>query len=145
MRISHLLLGAVLFAASAGAADVYKWTGPDGRVHFGDRPPPDAAAEQKRMPSFRGPSNVGDAAVSEPGANVVMLSAVWCGVCRRARQFMTSKGIAFTEYDVETTDFGRSEFKRLSGRGVPIILVGSERMNGFSESQLESMLKKQPR
>jgi len=34
----------------------------------------------------------------------------------------------------------RAEFKRLGGRGVPLILPGSEKMAGFNELAFESLL-----
>ena len=46
MRGAALLLCLAL-AAVAGAADVYKWTDKDGKVHFGDAPPPDAIDAQR--------------------------------------------------------------------------------------------------
>lgn len=46
MRAAALLLCLAL-AGLAGAADVYKWTDKDGKVHFGDAPPPDAIDAQK--------------------------------------------------------------------------------------------------
>ena len=46
MRSAALLLCLAL-AAAAGAADVYKWTDKDGKVHFGDAPPPDAIGAQR--------------------------------------------------------------------------------------------------
>jgi hypothetical protein len=34
--------------------------------------------------------------------------------------------------DIEKNRMARKEFDRLSGRGVPLILVGGSRMSGFS-------------
>jgi len=33
-----------------------------------------------------------------------------------------------------------AEFKRLGGRGVPLILVGTQKMSGFSEQGLDALL-----
>jgi hypothetical protein len=43
------------------------------------------------------------------------------------------------EYDVETSEKGRSGYKKLNGKGVPIILVGNKRMNGFSVEGFKSL------
>lgn len=45
-KLSIVLIAALLGAgfASAAAAGVYRWTGDDGLVHYGDRPPPGADA-----------------------------------------------------------------------------------------------------
>jgi glutaredoxin len=72
---------------------------------------------------------------------VTILTTAWCGVCRRAKAWLAAKGVAYTEFDVEKSDAGRTEYRRLGGTGVPIILVGKERMNGFSPERLEQMLK----
>lgn len=122
------------------SAEVYKWKDADGRTLVSDRPPVDYQAERLKIRRFT-PSA---AATQEEGvvtaASVVMLSAAWCGVCKRARHWLTQKGVAFTEYDVERDPKGIEEFKRRGGKGVPIILVGDQRMDGFSAARLEEML-----
>ena len=50
-------------------------------------------------------------------------------------------GITYSEYDVEQSEIDRQEFRRLQGKGVPIILVGKQRMDGFSASKIKRMLK----
>jgi hypothetical protein len=44
MRAVFLVLCTLLVAGGASAADVhvYRWTSPDGKMHYGDLPPPDA-------------------------------------------------------------------------------------------------------
>ncbi len=68
-----------------------------------------------------------------------MYSTVWCGYCKKARRYFKEKGIPFQEYDTETTQKGREDYKKLNGTGVPIILVGKKRMNGFSPSGFERL------
>ena len=69
--------------------------------------------------------------------SVVMYSAVWCGVCKRARQFFKANKIPFNEYDVETSAKGKKDFARLKGRGVPVILIGKKCMNGFDTARFK--------
>ena len=64
-----------------------------------------------------------------------MYSASWCVVCKRARDYFRRQGIAFAEYDIDTDPRGRREYQALGARGVPVILVGDKRMNGFSEEK----------
>jgi glutaredoxin len=134
----YFLFAVALSISGFAHADVYKWKDADGRVQFGDRSS-NTSAEKMRIHSYP----QGSAEVTETNAargDVVMYSASWCGVCKRARQYMVSKGIPFTEHDVEKSDIGRSDYKKLNGRGVPIILVGDKRMNGFSAASLERMM-----
>ncbi len=137
-KIKSTVLICLLLCSIAQAGDVHKWIGPDGRVSFGDKPPPGFESEQLHIRTFNGTPDV-KAADTSVGANVVMFSTTWCGVCKRAKEYFNAKGIAFTEYDVEKSDTGRTEYKRLNGRGVPIILVGDRRMDGFSAQQFEQM------
>lgn len=55
-----LLLGAVL-VAPAGAAEAWRWRDAEGGVHFGDRPPPGAAAAE-RLQLRASPAATGSAA-----------------------------------------------------------------------------------
>ena len=137
-----LAVSVVVCAPCAFAGDVYKWTDVDGRVHFGDRPPDGAPAQEIRIRSVDGPAEV----TSAIGGNAVdrsvtVFSTVWCGVCKQAKSHLKARGVSFTEYDIETNNHGKAEFKRLGGRGVPLILVGAQRMSGFSSDRLDRMLK----
>jgi glutaredoxin len=71
---------------------------------------------------------------------VVLYTTQRCGYCKKAKQFLRQSNINYTEYDVETSNKGKRDYKKLSGKGVPIILVGDQRMNGFSEGRMASML-----
>lgn len=71
---------------------------------------------------------------------VVMYATSWCPYCAKARAYFGRKGIAYTEYDVEKSPTANAEFKRLGGRGVPLILVGREKMSGFSEEGFDALL-----
>ncbi|HSD59393.1 MAG TPA: glutaredoxin family protein [Burkholderiales bacterium] len=129
----------------ASQAGVYKWTDDQGRVHYSDTPPAKGQAEQVkiRINSYTGPAVISKAKGS-PAASpkeVVIYSTAWCGYCKKAKAYLDSKGVRYREVDVETDAGGREEFAKLGGRGVPVILVGESRMDGFSEGGLEGMLK----
>ncbi len=71
---------------------------------------------------------------------VVVYGTSWCGHCKNARAYLTSQNVEFTEYDIETSEIGAQKFQALNGYGVPLIYVGSERIEGFKKAQLESAL-----
>lgn len=126
----------LLFPALA-TAGIYRWTDADGQVHISDRPPPDSAVEQVeiRVNTYRAPP------ATPAAAPVVMYSAAWCGVCRKAKRYLQAQGIPFQERDIDASRENRRRFEALGGKGVPLILVGEEKMRGFSEARLETMLK----
>jgi glutaredoxin len=124
------------------SADVYKWKDANGRTHVSDSPPADYQAERLRIRHFTPSGGTTQDEDAVAASSVVMLSASWCEVCKRARSWLTQNGIAFTEYDVERDPKGKEEYKRRGGKGVPIILFGDQRMDGFNTARLEAMLAK---
>lgn len=129
-----------LLLAQGAGAEIYRWIDGAGRIHFGDAPP--AQADAARI-------EVEDNVVASPApgatlarrAPVVLYTTAWCGVCKKAKAYLRSKGIPFSEYDVEKNRTGRNEFRRLGGRGVPLILVGEQKMSGFQAERLAAMLR----
>ncbi len=85
------------------------------------------------------------AAVEEQGVQVdspvVMYSTQWCPYCSKARAYFERHKIAYVEYDIEASAQNRAQFQALNGRGVPLILVGDKRMEGFSVQSFEALLK----
>jgi glutaredoxin len=145
MRLLPLLL--CLLACVSASAEIYRWTDAHGRVHYSDKPPPDRAAKQVRIkvPSITGPAVVTPArpgAVSQAAARqpVKIFTTAWCGYCKKAKAHLAARGVPYREIDVETSDSGQREYAELRGRGVPVILVGSQRMDGFDAQGLDAML-----
>lgn len=68
-----------------------------------------------------------------------MYPASGCGVRDRTRRYFRAHAIVFREYGVETTARGRLGYRRLRRRGVPVILVGERRLDGFSERAFEGL------
>ena len=154
-RVIHFSVVAItsliLMCANPNAeADVYKWIDDDGNVHFGDKAPDDQKSEQLNFEINTYTTVTYDLSVferSEPrnrkkSSKVIMYSAEWCGVCKRAKNYFKQKAIPFTEYDIDKHQAGREQYKKLGARGVPVILVGKKRMNGFSATGFESMYNK---
>ena len=75
-------------------------------------------------------------------APIIMYSTEWCGVCKKARAFMKSEGIAFVEKDIERDKAAAKELQdklRRSGtpsNGVPVIDINGQLMRGFDPSRL---------
>jgi glutaredoxin len=141
-----IALCALLACIPASAQQVYRWVGPDGRVQYSDKPPPGVKASpvESRINSYSGTPVVSGAPPAARAARqpeVRMYATDWCGYCKQARQYFARNGIRYTELDVEKSDAARAEYQRLGARGVPVILVGEQRMNGYSEDRLAAMLK----
>lgn len=136
-----MLLGVML---SAPATEVHRWTDANGAVHFGDRPPPEAKTEiiETRINTYTSPNIERLEGAVAGNTAVVMYATSWCGVCKRAKAYFRAHKIPYKYYDVETSEKGKRDFKKLGGKGVPVILVGTRRLNGFSESAFEKIHKR---
>ncbi|HEX5094225.1 MAG TPA: glutaredoxin domain-containing protein [Burkholderiales bacterium] len=147
--IRVLLLAGVLAAANIAAAEsVYRWTDAQGKIHYTSEPPPGTPANAVRPRTSSVAPQTAPRAPGAPAATavpVVMYATSWCPYCAKARAYFRSKGIAYTEFDVEKSGTAHAEFKKLGGRGVPLILVGRERVSGFSELAFEFALQKASR
>ena len=66
--------------------------------------------------------------------HVVMDATSWCRYCKKARRYFNSHGSSYTDYDIEQNARAKRRYDALGGKGVPVILVGKKRMNGFSVS-----------
>ena len=124
------------------AAEVYQWTDENGVVHFGDQPPPsgDYATRDIQINSYNSVSVTDTAASAAASANkVVMYGTSWCTYCRKAKAYFHKNNIRYVEYDIEASAKARREYDKLGGRGVPVILVGDKRMNGFSVESFEKL------
>ena len=142
---ASLALFVLLPASQSMAGAIYKWEDANGRIHIGDRPPPDnSVAEEisvRAINTFRSETMAErDDSLGDVGEKVVIYTTRSCSYCHKAKAFFRKNAIPFTEYDVEQSGKGRRDYKKLKGRGVPIIMVGNQRLNGFNESYLTSAL-----
>lgn len=137
-----LALAVIVLCLQGAVAEIYTWKDASGKVHFSDQKPEDVQAKSVdvRVNTITSPSiSDSDFLSARESGQVVMYSAEWCGVCKKARRYFLQQGIPFKEYDIETSRKGRGDYRRLNGRGVPIVLVGSKRMDGFNVARFESL------
>jgi glutaredoxin len=137
-------LCALLVCVPVNAQQIYRWVDADGRVQYTDKPPAGVKANPvpSRINSYSGtPVVSGTASAGATRPEIKMYATDWCGYCRKAREYFARQGIRYTELDVDKSAAARAEYQRMGARGVPVILVGTQRMNGYSEERLAAMLK----
>ena len=72
---------------------------------------------------------------------VVIYSTPTCPYCKRAKDYLTQKGISYTDYDVaKDRDKAKEMIQKSKQMGVPVIVVGDEVVVGFNQSRLDSLL-----
>lgn len=143
-HMDRVLFLALLMAASLPAsAEIYKWKDKDGGTHFSDT----VAGQEKvekvdvRVVTYTHVTyqkiSARDVAADPGRKRVVMYGTRWCGHCKKARSHFNARNIAYTDLDVETDPTAKIQFAAMGGGGVPVILVGDTRINGFSAAAFE--------
>ena len=99
-----VIFAALLGAACAASAQMYRWTDEKGRVHVTDTPPPPSAkAVQKK--SFSGGGTAASDSAGQPYAlqlatksfPVTLYTAKDCEPCAAARNLLNARGVPFRE------------------------------------------------
>ncbi len=147
-KTTLLILAALTVSTTAMAAELYRWTDADGRVHYTDMPPPSAAAvntETKRTYTET-PAPALSYAMRKTAADfpVTLYTSENCGVyCDNARALLQERGIPFTEKKILTED-ERSAFKKLFNDNdlLPSAMVGVRQLVGFETGTWNTLLDK---
>ena len=152
-----LVLCLCALSGMAGAGQLYKSIGPDGRVIYSDHPPVDArvqkAIEYKSLPASPLPDAVirYRQALEQSAGNrlkegaargsstIQLFAADWCGYCRKAKAWLADKGIAYREFDIDTPE-GKHAFSQTqkSSGGIPLLVFRGEQVQGFSARAYEA-------
>ena len=138
--LASLLL--MLACASAQAQGVYRIVGPDGKVSFSDRPPPDAPAPQatRNATTAAAGANSNDALPYDlkqivARFPVTLYTGSDCAPCTSARNLLVSRGVPFTERTVSTNE-DIDALQRLSGSSsLPFGTIGGQQLAGFSDTE----------
>jgi glutaredoxin len=72
---------------------------------------------------------------------VTLYSTSRCANCRRLKHWLTRHKLRFQEFDIERNQRAFKEFQRLGARGVPVLLVDRERVDGFDPKRLEKVFR----
>ena len=72
---------------------------------------------------------------------VVIYSTPTCPYCKRAKDYLTRKGIAYTDYDVAADrEKAKEMIQKSKQMGVPVIMVDGEIIVGFNQAKLDNLL-----
>jgi glutaredoxin len=128
------------------AQAVYRIVGPDGKVTFSDRPPPEAAR------TAAAPGASAAAAGSGLGAlpyelrqvasrfPVTLYTGTNCGPCASGKAMLASRGVPFTERTVTTPEDGEA-LQRLAGdNSLPLLTIGGQQIKGYSDAEWTQFL-----
>lgn len=134
-------VAASVFFPPAGAQQVFRIVGPDGRITFSDQPPMEASAKPAAVvptAGTSGPSGPGlpfelrQVASKYP---VTLYTGNNCGPCGGGRTYLMSRGIPYTEKTITTAEDAQA-LQRLAGdNSLPLVTIGGQQIKGYSDSE----------
>ncbi len=72
---------------------------------------------------------------------VVIYSTPTCPYCKRAKDYLSRKGISYTDIDVAQDNEKAKEMTQKSGQmSVPVIIIDDEIVVGFNQVLLDKLL-----
>jgi len=75
--------------------------------------------------------------------SVIIYSTPTCPYYKRAKEYLSQKGISYTDYDVASDrDKAKDMIQKSRQMGVPVILVDDQLVAGFNQSKLDELLSK---
>jgi glutaredoxin len=141
-----LIACALMVLASASVqAQVYRITGPDGRITYSDKPPVESNKPSAAPRSTGGTASAGAGLPFElrqvaSRYPVTLYTAPSCDPCGSARALLTSRGVPFSERTVSTNEDGVA-LQRLAGDNVlPFVTIGGQQIKGFSDGEWSQFL-----
>lgn len=150
MKIGTIGFGCgLLLCATVANAQLYKWTGPDGKVTYTDMPPPTAAGRVEETnldgtntrgaPSAAGlPFDLAQAAKNSP---VTLYTTADCTPCNEGRTMLSQRGIPFVEKTVSNSE-DIEVFRKAAGENakLPVLMVGRAKKEGYSNATWNTAL-----
>lgn len=110
-------------------------------VPFTPLPPQSAQSTTQNQSRARAPSpSAARSGVVMAPQGLVLYAADWCPYCRKARQYLKSQGIAYTEINIGTQD-GSQAFDTANGdgrRGIPLLVSGQRQIRGFNPASYDA-------
>ncbi len=132
---------------TSGAAR-YKYVDERGRVQLASRL--EDIPERQRstaMPVEPAPTRPSPALAPDGGgvaqnADITIYTTSYCGYCRAAMAYFDQRGLQYDNRDVENDEEARADYLELTGgrRGVPVVVVGEEWMQGWSKPEFDRLL-----
>ena len=143
--MKRALIGICALTVISGAviaAQLYRWVDENGKVEYRDTPPPSSAkkVEQRRLGGGTVETSALPFSVQQAVRNFpVTLWNAACGApCDQAREHLARRGVPHTEKDAQADV---EAYKKLTGGiDVPVLYVGSNRVNGYLETEWDSAL-----
>ncbi|MEE9911407.1 MAG: glutaredoxin family protein [Deltaproteobacteria bacterium] len=138
------LLALIIVFSGKVYADIYTWEDESGISHITDYPPP-AGMKSRNVKVFETsapPVQDGQSAKSEVKPVITLYTKNDCPDCDKAREYLNSKKVIFTEYNMDKDDAAAAKRKAIDNSSdVPFAIINRSQVYGFSDAVYDRALK----
>jgi glutaredoxin len=79
------------------------------------------------------------------GNTVVLFSTSTCPYCKKTRDLLHEKGVAYTDYVIDKSKDAESRFIKNGGAAVPMLFIGNRKILGFNALTITSAISVLPK
>jgi len=72
---------------------------------------------------------------------VILYATSWCGFCKKTRELLRENNIDYFEYDIEKSEEGNKQYRKLGGGGVPVLLISGKVIKGYDPAKILALAK----
>lgn len=73
-------------------------------------------------------------------ANVIVYTSTNCPHCKQVKSFLSDKGVAYEERNIEQNDDYAKQVWDMGMRAVPVTVIGEHRILGMNKTQFDKAL-----
>lgn len=154
--VLSLILGIFSFLnQTVSAAEIHRWVDEKGEIHYSNAPTKNAEEKQQLQKVMTYPEEMATERDSkEPVKSkdasdeirskkeISIYTTATCPYCHRAKDYLSKKGLKFTEIDVQRNREGLNRMTEISGQtGVPVIVINGDVIIGFNPHAIDDKLR----
>ena len=143
----------IFFFCANANADFYKWEDESGATHITDYPPPEYESA-KNIQRHKGSTDKlatdeeREAKLkADKKPDITLFTKNDCVDCDKAREFLKSKKVIFTEYNMDIDKIAaakRKEYDKDASDDVPYAIINRNQVFGFTENVYNRALRTSP-
>lgn len=143
-----------LFFTQSVSGEIYQWRDAHGNIVYGDSPPSEVKSTKKDVrtnstvlqETYEPPRGKNKISKEIPLRDIRDISVIfymtqWCSYCKKTREYLQSRGIPYTEYDIDKDRNKGAEMKKKSGsNGIPVLDIEGIIVRGFNPNGISAAI-----
>jgi len=127
--------------SAEGPRVIYQFVDDAGNVRMVDRLADVPADRRDGVGRIEVPVEPVRTAKAKTAPEIVIYTTTWCGFCRKMVEELDTRGLSYTNRDIEHDPGARDELVRLVGStAVPVTVIGGKVIRGYDPDRLRKLV-----